>query len=178
MRFSVKLYVGLISYLFIYCSLFNLAVCIPACVNGGSCTAPNECNCTKEFVGDQCEIPYVGEHVITLFFSVSFVNNEQNKHQMHKWIALVKLPCYYFLNVFFFFFKFSVHACVQEVLTIFHYDQFHWFSRCEDGFPNIFGVYFFYFESLRNYVWFIATLWIIVLSHMLKSHIFQSNVGI
>ena len=32
------------------------AVCSPRCQNGGTCIAPNMCNCTAGYVGELCEI--------------------------------------------------------------------------------------------------------------------------
>lgn len=32
-----------------------LAVCSPACLNNGKCTAPNKCQCTKDFQGPTCK---------------------------------------------------------------------------------------------------------------------------
>ena len=34
---------------------FSTAVCDPMCENGGTCTAPNMCNCTAEWTDATCE---------------------------------------------------------------------------------------------------------------------------
>ena len=34
----------------------NLAICDPACENGGTCTAPNTCDCPEGYSGNQCQI--------------------------------------------------------------------------------------------------------------------------
>ena len=31
------------------------AICLPACMNGGTCDAPNTCTCPPTYVGPQCE---------------------------------------------------------------------------------------------------------------------------
>ena len=33
-----------------------LAICDPVCENGGTCTAPNTCECVDGYSGEQCEI--------------------------------------------------------------------------------------------------------------------------
>ena len=32
-----------------------LAICDPACENGGTCTAPNTCDCPEGYAGNQCQ---------------------------------------------------------------------------------------------------------------------------
>ena len=33
-----------------------LVQCDPACENGGTCTAPNTCDCPEGYSGNQCQI--------------------------------------------------------------------------------------------------------------------------
>ena len=42
-----------------YLHYILLAICDPACENGGTCTAPNACECLEGYSGDQCEIGMV-----------------------------------------------------------------------------------------------------------------------
>ena len=35
---------------------FSLAVCVPECQNGGTCSAPNVCDCSAGYIGEQCQI--------------------------------------------------------------------------------------------------------------------------
>ena len=47
----------LISYIlkgYIY-FCFSLAVCDPGCQNGGTCSAPDVCDCATGYVGDSCQ---------------------------------------------------------------------------------------------------------------------------
>ena len=34
---------------------FSLAVCVPECQNGGTCSAPDVCDCSAGYLGEQCE---------------------------------------------------------------------------------------------------------------------------
>ena len=36
-------------------AIIFLAVCEPVCENGGTCTAPNTCDCTDGYSGDTCQ---------------------------------------------------------------------------------------------------------------------------
>ena len=37
------------------CNCFCLAVCVPECQNGGTCSAPEVCDCATGYVGDSCQ---------------------------------------------------------------------------------------------------------------------------
>ena len=37
-----------------YYYIHTSAVCSPACVNGGTCTAPNRCSCQTGWTGSNC----------------------------------------------------------------------------------------------------------------------------
>ena len=52
---------GMIYLLYEYFHVFPfpytlcLAICDPACENGGTCTAPNTCDCPEGYSGNQCQ---------------------------------------------------------------------------------------------------------------------------
>ena len=54
----------------------SLAICEPACLNGGQCDSPNQCTCTAEYKGSLCEEGVVlwhdMPHSIVLMYSMSF----------------------------------------------------------------------------------------------------------
>ena len=39
----------------LFCISLLLAICTPVCENGGTCTAPNTCECVDGYSGNQCQ---------------------------------------------------------------------------------------------------------------------------
>ena len=65
-----------------YYNILNAAVCTLPCLNGGTCTQPNVCQCAEGWTGAQCEIGKLLLIVLLLLLLIlllQFQRGKQNK---------------------------------------------------------------------------------------------------